>query len=84
MRGVPARPITVVTLILKFGESSLMVENAIVRQRRGKLVARLVLDPIPVQYKNIECMIVHLRPVVAHPFVTGSGTRDRAVASAAP
>jgi hypothetical protein len=63
---VPVIPNPAVTLVLEFGDGSLVVDDDAGRRQRGSLVAGLDPGAVRMRGKNIECVEVRLSPVVAH------------------
>jgi AraC-like DNA-binding protein len=63
---LPVVPQPDVTLVLEFGDGSLVLDDATGRRQRGSLVAGLDPGPIRMRGKNIQCVEVRLSPVVAH------------------
>ncbi|MBF6059867.1 helix-turn-helix domain-containing protein [Nocardia terpenica] len=54
-----------VTLVLEFGDGSLVMYGATDRQQRGSFVGGLAPGSVHMRGKNIECVEVRLSPVVA-------------------
>ncbi|MEU4341648.1 helix-turn-helix domain-containing protein [Nocardia sp. NPDC023852] len=54
------------TVVLQFGDGSLVVDDATGWQQRGSLVAGLGLGAVRMRSENIECLEVRVSPVVAH------------------
>ncbi|MFE9574969.1 helix-turn-helix domain-containing protein [Nocardia sp. NPDC006044] len=55
-----------ITVILEFGDSSLLVEDATGRQQNGSLAAGLAHHPAGMRGRNIACLELRISPVVAH------------------
>jgi|SRR5690625_498007 len=62
---LPVVPSPTVTLVLQFGDGSLVVEDAAGRPLRGSLVARLDPGRARMRGRNIQCVEVRLSPVIA-------------------
>ncbi|MEU2792334.1 helix-turn-helix domain-containing protein [Streptomyces sp. NPDC007100] len=63
---MPVVPHPGVTLVVEFGDGSLVVEDAAGRQQRGSLVAGLVSGAVHMRGENVACVEVRLSPLVAH------------------
>ncbi|MFE7116550.1 helix-turn-helix domain-containing protein [Streptomyces sp. NPDC057654] len=63
---LPVIPHPAVTLVVEFGNGSLVVDDATGRQRRGSLVAGLAPGAVRMRGENVTCVEVHLSPVVTH------------------
>ncbi|MEH6373185.1 helix-turn-helix domain-containing protein [Streptomyces sp. KLMMK] len=63
---VPVVPHPAVTLVLEFGDGSLVVGDASGRQQGGSLVAGLAPGAVRMRGENVACVEVHLSPVVAY------------------
>jgi len=62
---LPVVPNPAVTLVLEFGDDSLVVEGADGRTQRGSLVAGLDPGGVRMRGRNIQCVEVRLSPVIA-------------------
>jgi hypothetical protein len=60
-----AIPYPAVTVVVDFGDESLVVDHANGAER-GSVVAGLAPDKVRVRGRNIECLQIRLSPVVAH------------------
>ncbi|MEU7145917.1 helix-turn-helix domain-containing protein [Nocardia sp. NPDC046473] len=67
-------PHSSVTVILEFGDCSLVVEDATGRRQRGSLAAGLALRAVGMRGQSIACLEVRLSPVVAHAVLGGCPT----------
>ncbi|MCD9145977.1 helix-turn-helix domain-containing protein [Streptomyces albireticuli] len=63
---LPVIPHPAVTVVVEFGDGSLVMGDASGWQQRGSLVAGLVPGAVRVRGENVTCVEVHVSPVVAH------------------
>jgi AraC-like DNA-binding protein len=63
---LPVVPHPAVTLVLEFGDGSLVVDDPTGARQRGSLVAGLDPGVIRMRGKDIQCVEVRLSPLIAH------------------
>ncbi|MCQ8773055.1 helix-turn-helix domain-containing protein [Streptomyces telluris] len=63
---LPVIPHPAVTVVVAFGDGSLVMGDASGWQQRGSLVAGLVPGAVRMRGENVTCVEVRLSPVVAH------------------
>ena len=62
-------PYPAITVVLDFGDGSLVIDDPGGRQERGSVVAGLAAGNFRVHGRDIECLQIRLSPVVAHAVV---------------